>query len=99
MTKPPLILISPNIESKGQEFADLSTSLSAKYQQALISAGAVPFTLSATVSRDVIAHSISHCDGILLTGGEDVNPKLYANGLAPKLKRTVTLTPDAGARD
>ena len=34
MSKPPLILVSPNIESKGQEFADLSISLSVRYQQA-----------------------------------------------------------------
>lgn len=99
MTKPPLILISPNIESKGQEFADLSTSLSAKYQQALINAGLIPLTLSATVSRDVISESVSHCDGVLLTGGEDVNPDLYGNGLPKALKRKAIQTPDGGARD
>ena len=40
MTKPPLILISPNIEKKGDEFGDLSISLSETYQQALMGAGA-----------------------------------------------------------
>jgi putative glutamine amidotransferase len=99
MTKPPLILVAPNIESKGQEFADLSTSLSAKYQQALINSGVIPLTLSATVSRDVIAESVSRCDGVLLTGGEDVDPDLYGNGLPKALKRKATLTPDGGARD
>src|SRR5437868_1378743 len=35
MKTPPLILVSPNIEKKGDEFGDLSTSLSETYQQAL----------------------------------------------------------------
>jgi putative glutamine amidotransferase len=99
MTKPPLILVSPNIESKGQEFADLSISLSARYQQALMKAGGIPLTLPATVSREVIAESVSRCDGVLMTGGEDVNPELYGNGLPAALKRKAMLTPDGGARD
>jgi putative glutamine amidotransferase len=99
MSKPPLILISPNIESKGQEFADLSISLSARYQQALIKAGGIPLTLPATISREVISESVDRCDGILLTGGEDVDPSLYAKGVPAKVKRKVTLTPDGGARD
>jgi putative glutamine amidotransferase len=99
MTKPPLILVSPNIESKGQEFADLSISLSARYQHALMNAGGIPLTLPATVSREVIAESVSRCDGVLMTGGEDVEPSLYATGVAAAVRRTVTLTPDGGARD
>jgi putative glutamine amidotransferase len=99
MSRPPLILIAPNIESKGQEFADLSISLSARYQQALINAGGVPLTLPATVSREVISESVNRSDGILLTGGEDIDPHLYTSGLSPKLKRTITLTADGGARD
>ena len=48
MTKPPLILISPNIEKKGDEFGDLSISLSETYQQALMGCGAIPLALPAT---------------------------------------------------
>ena len=75
MTKPPLILISPNIEKKGGEFGDLSLSLSETYQQALLNCGAIPIALPATVSWDVIAECVGHCDGVLLTGGEDVDPR------------------------
>src|SRR6185369_3392556 len=69
-------LISPSIESKGQEFADLSISLSARYQQALMNACGIPLTLPATVSREVISESVNRCDGVLLTGGEDVDREL-----------------------
>jgi putative glutamine amidotransferase len=99
MTRPPLILISPNIEKKGDEFGDLSISLSETYQQALMGAGALPMALPATISRDLIAECVRHCDGVLLTGGEDVDPRLYAKPLPPRLRRTVTVTPDGGSRD
>ena len=99
MTRRPLILISPNIAKKGGEFGDFSTCLSATYQQALISCGAIPLALPVTVSREVIAECVSRCDGVLLTGGEDVEPRLYGNGLPPRLRCRVMVTPDGGARD
>ena len=46
MIRPPLILISPNVEKKGDEFGDLSISLSETYQQALMSCGAIPMALA-----------------------------------------------------
>ena len=99
MTKPPLILVSPNIEKKGDEFGDLSISLSETYQRVLMGAGAIPWALAATVSRELIAECVRRCDGVLLTGGEDVDPRLYANGLPARLRKTVTVTPDGGERD
>ncbi len=99
MTKPPLILISPCIEKKGAEFEDLSLSLSMNYPNALMSVGAIPLAMPATKSRELVAECVRRADGVLLTGGEDVNPKLYAKRLAPSLRRTVTLTPDDGTRD
>jgi putative glutamine amidotransferase len=35
----------------------------------------------------------------LLTGGEDIDPRLYGNELPPRSRGTVTVTPDGGARD
>jgi len=99
MIRPPLILISPNVEKKGEEFGDLSVSLSETYQQALMGAEGLPLALPALVSRELIAESVRRCDGVLLTGGEDVDPRLYSNGLPPRLRGTVTVTPDGGARD
>ena len=99
MTQRPLILISPNIEKKGDEFGDLSISVSATYQQVLMDAGALPLVLPATVSRELIADCVSRCDGVMLTGGEDVEPCLYGKGLSPSLRGTVKVTPDGGVRD
>jgi len=99
MANPPLILISPDIESAGKEFADLSISLSTRYSQALIDTGSLPMTMPATISRQVIAECVRRADGILLTGGDDIDPHLYANGLTPGIRRTVEVTPDGGERD
>lgn len=99
MNKPPLILISPGVEKKGDEFGDLSISLSETYQQALIGAGGLPLALPALSSRELIAESVRYCDGVLLTGGDDVDPRAYGQKLPPRLQRTVTITPDGGARD
>jgi putative glutamine amidotransferase len=99
MSKPPLILISPCIEKKGAEFEDLSLSLSLNYPKALMGAGAIPLTMPASRSRELVAECVRRADGVLLTGGEDVNPALYARRLPPRLRRTVTLTPDDGTRD
>jgi putative glutamine amidotransferase len=99
MRKSPIILISPDIEGKGSEFGDLSISLSETYQRALMSCGTIPFALPATLSRELIAECVRRSDGVLLTGGEDVDPRLYGATLPPRLRGTVTLTPDGGARD
>jgi putative glutamine amidotransferase len=99
MIRPPLILISPNVEKKGDEFGDLSISLSETYQQAVMGAGGLPLALPALATRALIAESVRRCDGVLLTGGEDVDPRLYGTGLPPRLRGTVTVTPDGGARD
>jgi len=99
MKRRPLVLVSPNIEKKGDEFGDLSISLSETYQRALLAADAIPLAMPATVSRREIAACVGRSDGVLLTGGEDVDPKIYANGLSPCLLRTVTVTADGGQRD
>ena len=99
MTNPPLILVSPAIEKMGDEFGDLSISLSAAYQTALIGAGAVPVILPATTSREVVAACVKRTDGVMMTGGEDITPNLYSNHLSARLRRTVKVTSDGGARD
>jgi putative glutamine amidotransferase len=99
MTKPPLILVAPDVQLKGAEFGDFSTSLSMKYEQALMAAGTMPLTMPATISRELIRHCVSRCDGVLFTGGEDVDTRLYDGKMPTRLRRKVNTTPDNGARD
>ena len=99
MNKPPLIVVSPDIESAGKEFADLSISLSANYQLALLAAGALPLALPVTTNRELIAECVRRSDGIVLSGGDDVEPRLYGGRLPAAVRKTVHVTADAGARD
>ena len=93
----PLILISPNTEVKGDEFGDTSISLSETYQRAVIAAGGLPLALPGIASAEMVAECVRHCDGVLFTGGDDINPRLYAKNLPPELQKTVTIEP--GERD
>jgi len=84
MTRRPLILVSPSIEKRGVEFHDLSSSLSIRYEEAILKAGGIPLVAPATTDRQVLAESVAAADGVLLTGGDDINPRLYEKNLPKK---------------
>ncbi|MGD1084487.1 MAG: gamma-glutamyl-gamma-aminobutyrate hydrolase family protein [Verrucomicrobiota bacterium] len=88
LTAAPLILVAPSTEREGAEFADWSVSLSNRYTDALIAAGGLPQILPATTRREVIAEAVRRCDGVLLTGGDDIDPKLYARKVPKRLAKT-----------
>ncbi len=99
MSKRPLILVSAGIECRGSEFSDQSLSLSVAYERAVLGAGMIPVVLPSAADRAAIAECVRRTDGVLLTGGEDVNPDLYARQIPARVRRTVTVTPDNGIRD
>ena len=99
MAKPPLILVSPSVEKRGAEFQDLSISLSVKYDYAVLRSGGIPVAAPTTTNRALLAEAVRRVDGVLLTGGDDINPDLYANHLPRAVKKTVDMTPDGGQRD
>ena len=99
MARPPSILISPSIEAKGVEFHDRSISLSEAYSRAISNAGGIPLTMAVGQSRELVAESVRRCDGVLMTGGDDIEPRLYKDEVPEKLRRTVDTTPDGGERD
>jgi putative glutamine amidotransferase len=98
MKRSPVILVMPGTERAGAEFADWSISLSKCYTDAVIAAGGLPQIFPATKAPQVIAEAVRRCDGVLMTGGDDINPKLYARDLPKSLARTVgPLEPDRDA--
>lgn len=88
--KPPLILISPSTTARGVEFEDNSVSLSNKYSLAVASAGGLPWIAPSLPARNLVTESVARCDGVLLTGGDDIATELYAPKLNGKLKKTVS---------
>ncbi len=98
MKRRPVILIPGSTQRRGAEFSDVSISLSQCYVEALLIAGGLPWVLPASVTDpDAVRECVQRCDGIMLTGGDDVQPQLYARTLPPSLLRTVS-QPDK-ARD
>jgi len=95
----PLILISPECDPKGLEFADPSLSLSFKYLQAVEACGGIPFVTTHSASGRQVADYVSQCDGILLTGGGDLNPGLYGARIPGRVKELVKAVHDGGRRD
>jgi putative glutamine amidotransferase len=94
-----MILVTAGVSEKGEEFSDLSVSLSDRYQAAIQASGALPLILPSTVDPATIAECVRRSDGVMLTGGEDVEPRLYVGRMPGFLREKVKTTPDGGRRD
>jgi putative glutamine amidotransferase len=99
MARPPLILITPGIEKRGFEFSDISVSLAVRYENAILAAGGIPIIAPVTSERSLLAEAVRRTDGVMFTGGDDINPALYEKNTPKKILKTVEQTPDNGARD
>jgi putative glutamine amidotransferase len=97
--RPPLILIAPNVTPRGEEFGEPSLCLAETYTQAVLGAGGIPIVLPATCQRPAISECVARSDGVLLTGGEDIEPRLYGGRLPAAVRRKVVVTADGGRRD
>lgn len=92
MKKVPLILIPPCTQMQGAEFGDVSLSLSQCYSKAIEAAGGIPWIMPIPLGKNLISECVRRCDGVMLTGGDDVQPQLYAPALGAKLASTVKQT-------
>ena len=61
------------------------TGVNAAYLRAVKAAGGAPLILSPLAGADEAGTLLDACDGLLLTGGEDVEPALYGAEPAPQL--------------
>ena len=55
-------------------FEDGQLRLGRGYYDSIVAAGGVPLVIPPVADTDVIINSLSHIDGLLLSGGGDVNP-------------------------
>lgn len=61
------------------------TGVNAAYVRALLAAGGVPLILSPLMGASLAGSALDGCDGLLLTGGEDVHPSWYGADPSPLL--------------
>ena len=76
--KLPLIGITGNYGSKGCELAE-------GYYKSILQAGGVPVVLPPFENRDALKIAIESIDGLLLSGGGDLNPLLIGEEPVPEL--------------
>lgn len=65
--KQPVIGITGNFGDKGCELAE-------GYFESVLKAGATPFVIPPYEDRDALVNALEHIDGLLLSGGGDLNP-------------------------
>ena len=97
MSPSPLILVTGCVQPAGFEMADRSLSLSHTYQEAILNSGGLPLVLAPATPRELLAQAVRRADGVLLTGGDDLDPALYAPDLPPGIRATVRV--EATERD
>jgi putative glutamine amidotransferase len=90
----PLILIAPDVVEQGSEFPDPALNLALRYPAALAAAGALPLTLAPIPDPSLIRQAVARCDGVLLTGGDDIRPELHSPQADPTLRSRVHLAVD-----
>jgi putative glutamine amidotransferase len=61
------------------------TGVNAAYVRALLAAGGVPLILSPLMGAALAGSALDGCDGLLLTGGEDIHPSWYGADPSPLL--------------
>lgn len=66
-------------------YNDSNEMLAKAYYEQVIRAGATPLLIPPTTDRNVIVGVLDHIDGLLLTGGADVNPLWVGEEPSPRL--------------
>jgi putative glutamine amidotransferase len=61
------------------------TGVNAAYVRAVLLAGGVPLLLSPLMGTTMVARALEGVDGLLLTGGEDMDPAWYGSEPSPQL--------------
>lgn len=61
------------------------TGVNAAYVRALLAASGVPLILSPLMGASLAGSALDGCDGLLLTGGEDIHPSWYGADPSPLL--------------
>ncbi len=88
METAPLILVTASTQRSGAEFYDYSISLSDPYTQASVKAGGLPIVPPCMPEPRLIAEYVRRCDGVMISGGDDIQPELYNPKVPKKLKAT-----------
>lgn len=81
----PLVALTTSIEPKGGDYAQPRIGVYANYVTALLRAGVVPVLVTPAHDAQAIFDLVAVCAGLVLSGGEDIDPALYGEEPSPQL--------------
>jgi putative glutamine amidotransferase len=81
----PLVALTTSIEPRGGDYGQPRIGLYANYVEALVRAGVTPVLVTPAHDAQAITDLVGACSGLVLSGGEDVDPSLYGEDPSPQL--------------
>lgn len=87
MKRAPLILVTPSTTRSGSEFYDYSVTLSDAYTAAIIGSGGAPMIAPVVADAGLIEDLVSRCDGVALSGGDDIGSKTHSPNAPDELAK------------
>ncbi|MEO5510622.1 MAG: gamma-glutamyl-gamma-aminobutyrate hydrolase family protein [Longimicrobiales bacterium] len=85
MTRPPLVALTTGVARKSGAHAQPSVFLYTNYVAALEACGLASVLITPAHTKESIDAIIDSCAGLVLTGGEDVDPARYGEAPSPAL--------------
>ncbi|MBQ5696392.1 MAG: gamma-glutamyl-gamma-aminobutyrate hydrolase family protein [Clostridium sp.] len=87
MKKPLIAIAGGLVRDNSNEFlGDNYIKINDNYSKSIVDAGGIPIILPLVNDINVLINQISICNGLLLTGGIDINPLLYKESPQPLLE-------------
>ena len=81
----PLVALTSTMEEKGGDYQQPRINLYTNYITGLQRAGLTPLLVTPAHSQEAIEQIVSVCSGLVLSGGDDIDPSLYGQEPTPEL--------------
>jgi putative glutamine amidotransferase len=80
-----LVALTTTIDAKGGDYGKPRVAIYANYVAVLQRAGLTPVLVTPAHDTDAIAALIQRCAGLVLSGGDDIDPSRYGHDAIPEL--------------
>ena len=67
------------------DYSDIDATIRSVYYKQVVAAGGIPVLIPPVADEDVLTGTLEHLDGLILTGGGDLNPLWYGEEPSPQL--------------
>jgi putative glutamine amidotransferase len=81
----PFVALTTTIDPQGGDYRRPRIALYANYIAALERAGLIPLLVTPAHTREAIRAIVTQCSGLVLSGGEDIDPSRYGHDPIPEL--------------